>query len=74
MPDNNTPVPLIDQINLQQEFGGYNQPSFPGASPNIAFQNLQNPTPQLESWGGGPDNPISAVAALENSIYSLISK
>ena len=73
MPDNNTPVPLIDQFNLQQEFGGYEIPTFPNASPNTPFRDLDSSSSNFDpsnggNLGGSTKNPVSALDAYENAI------
>jgi predicted NAD-dependent protein-ADP-ribosyltransferase YbiA (DUF1768 family)/uncharacterized protein YigA (DUF484 family) len=61
--------PLLDQLALQEQFGGYTPQELPQASPSIPFQGLDMSMP---SPSQGEKTPApSSLSALENSLLSI---
>ena len=61
--------PLLDQLALQEQFGGYTPQELPQASPSIPFQGLDMSMPS-PSQGERTPAP-SSLSALENSLLSI---
>ena len=61
----NTPIPLIDRLNLEAEFAGTTPETTPEDIQNIPFKGLDNPSPSLSLTGDS--KPIT----LEESILSM---
>jgi len=63
-PLNPPQVPLLDRMALEEQYGDYTPAGIPEPLPNIPFRGLSTP------GGGGGDQPMSALEALDASIRS----
>jgi len=63
--------PLLDQLALQEQFGGYTPPEAPQASPSIPFEGLDMSIPMPSSSQGERTPAPQSLEALENSLLSI---